>query len=101
MRLPLDIGSLHFVGMGGIGMSAIAEILLSMGYQVQGSDMNRNANVERLISKGAKAFIGHEARNVEGASVVVVSSAIKHDNPELVAARQAGIPSCFARGNAC
>jgi UDP-N-acetylmuramate--alanine ligase len=63
-----------------------------MGYSVQGSDMNRNANVERLISKGAKAFIGHEASNVEGASVVVVSSAIKHDNPELVAARQAGIP---------
>ncbi len=92
MRLPLNIGSLHFVGMGGIGMSAIAEILLSMGYQVQGSDMNRNANVERLVSKGAKAFIGHEASHVEGTSVVVVSSAIKNDNPELVAARQAGIP---------
>ena len=92
MQLPLDIGSLHFIGMGGIGMSAIAEILLSMGYSVQGSDMNKNANVERLISKGATAFIGHEASHVEGASVVVVSSAIKHDNPELVAARQAGIP---------
>lgn len=92
MRLPLDIGSLHFVGMGGIGMSAIAEILLNMGYQVQGSDMSANANVERLVSKGAKAYLGHEASNVKDASVVVVSSAIKYDNPELVAAREAGIP---------
>ncbi len=92
MRLPLNIGSLHFVGMGGIGMSAIAEVLLDLGYQVQGSDMSANANVKRLISKGAKAFTGHAAANVEGASVVVVSSAIKQNNPEVVAARAAGIP---------
>lgn len=92
MRLPLDVGSLHFIGMGGIGMSAIAEILLNMGYQVQGSDMSMNANVERLVAKGAKAFVGHEAQNVEGASVVVVSSAIKKTNPELMAARAAGLP---------
>lgn len=92
MRLPKDIGPLHFVGMGGIGMSAIAEVCLSLGYQVQGSDMNLNANVERLSEKGAKVFIGHEAGHVEGVGVLVVSSAIKPDNPELVAARQCGVP---------
>lgn len=92
MRLPLDIGSLHFVGMGGIGMSAIAEVCLNMGYAVQGSDMHANANIDRLVAKGAKAFIGHDEANVAGAGVLVVSSAIKRDNPELVAARRANLP---------
>lgn len=92
MQLPKQIGPIHFVGMGGIGMSAIAQVCLAMGYQVQGSDMAANANVERLVNLGAKAFVGHSAENVEGAGVIVVSSAIVHDNPELVAARAAGIP---------
>ena len=92
MQLPKDIGPLHFVGLGGIGMSAIAEVCLALGYQVQGSDMNQNANVERLVDKGAQVFIGHDAGHVADVGVVVVSSAIKRDNPELVAARAAGIP---------
>ena len=87
MRMPLNIGPLHFVGMGGIGMSAIAEILVDLGYQVQGSDLNSGANIERLKKKGVKAFVGHKAENIEEAQVVVVSSAIAPDNPELVAAR--------------
>lgn len=92
MQMPLNMGALHFVGMGGIGMSAIAEVCLNMGFSVQGSDMNAGANIDRLVAKGAKAFIGHEAANVTGAGVIVVSSAIKRDNPELVAARQLGLP---------
>ncbi len=92
MRMPLNVGPLHFVGMGGIGMSAIAEILLDLGYQVQASDLNAGANIVRLQKKGAKAFVGHKSENIEGAAVVVVSSAIQHDNPELVAARQLNKP---------
>ena len=92
MRLPKEIGPLHFVGLGGIGMSAIAEVCLALGYQVQGSDMARSANVDRLQEKGATVFIGHDGTHVAGAGVVVVSSAIKRDNPELVAARAAGVP---------
>ncbi len=92
MKLPKQIGPLHFVGMGGIGMSAIAQVCLALGYQVQGSDLSANANVERLVGLGAKAFVGHEGGHVTGAGVLVVSSAIKSDNPELVAARSAGIP---------
>ena len=92
MQMPLNVGPLHFVGMGGIGMSAIAEILLDLGYQVQGSDLNSGANIQRLKAKGAKAFVGHRAENIDGAGVVVVSSAIAHDNPELVAARELNKP---------
>ncbi len=91
MQLPKEIGPLHFVGMGGIGMSAIAEVCIALGYRVQGSDMSANANVERLMARGAKVFIGHDAGNIEGAGVLVVSSAIKTNNPELVAARSAGV----------
>jgi len=90
--LPFKIGTIHFVGIGGIGMSGIAEILHSLNYKVRGSDLADNANVKRLRDKGAKVFIGHDANNVDGAEVLVVSSAIKRDNPELTAARERLLP---------
>ncbi|OAF18096.1 UDP-N-acetylmuramate--L-alanine ligase [Bradyrhizobium neotropicale] len=92
MRLPREIGPIHFVGIGGIGMSGIAEVLVNLGYAVQGSDASDNYNLERLRKKGAKVSVGHKAENVDGAEVVVVSSAIKRDNPELMAARERRIP---------
>ncbi|MBT3234997.1 MAG: UDP-N-acetylmuramate--L-alanine ligase [Bdellovibrionales bacterium] len=82
----------HFIGIGGIGMSGIAEILLSLGFRVQGSDNSRSANVERLISLGAEVHIGHAKENIGEATVVTYSSAIKDDNPELVAAQQKSLP---------
>ncbi|HZP71053.1 MAG TPA: UDP-N-acetylmuramate--L-alanine ligase [Pseudolabrys sp.] len=87
MKLPRDIGPVHFVGIGGIGMSGIAEVLVNLGYSVTGSDVADSANVKRLRDKGVRIAIGHKAENIDGADVVVVSSAIKRDNPELVAAR--------------
>jgi UDP-N-acetylmuramate--alanine ligase len=90
--VPFDIGPVHFVGIGGIGMSAIAEIMLRIGYQVQGSDLRASANTERLSKLGAKVFIGHDAANVEGASALVFTSAVNEDNPELAAARARRIP---------
>ena len=90
--LPFPVGPVHFVGIGGIGMSGIAEVMLNLGYQVQGSDIRANPNVERLEGLGAKIAIGHAAENVEGAGAIVVSSAIKPNNPELVAARSKKIP---------
>jgi UDP-N-acetylmuramate--alanine ligase len=87
MKLPRDIGPVHFVGIGGIGMSGIAEVLCNLGYTVTGSDVADSANVKRLREKGIKVAIGHAAPNIDGADVVVVSSAIKRDNPELIAAR--------------
>jgi len=90
--LPLDIGMIHFVGIGGIGMSGIAETLRALGYQVQGSDISDNANVRRLRDLGINVEIGHRAENVESAQVVVVSTAVKADNPEVVAARARLIP---------
>ena len=92
MKLPRDIGPVHFVGIGGIGMSGIAEVLANLGYTVTGSDVAEGANVKRLRDKGIKVAIGHKAENVDGADVVVVSSAIKRDNPELVAARALRLP---------
>jgi UDP-N-acetylmuramate--alanine ligase len=92
MRLPREIGPIHFVGIGGIGMSGIAEVLINLGYTVQGSDASDNYNLDRLRKKGAKVSVGHKAENVDGADVVVVSTAIKRDNPELVAARAQRIP---------
>ncbi len=90
---PQSIGPLHFVGIGGIGMSGIAEILHALGYTVQGSDLSgESPNVRRLRDKGMTVFAGHEAAHIDGAAVVVMSSAIKPDNPELVAARQLRIP---------
>lgn len=90
--LPLDIGLVHFVGIGGIGMSGIAEVMHTLGYQVQGSDLSRNANVERLEGLGIKVHTGHSAENLGDAHVVVVSSAVKSDNPEVKEARANLIP---------
>ena len=92
MRLPRDIGPLHFVGIGGIGMSGIAEVMVNLGYTVQGSDQSANANVKRLRDKGMKISIGHSAENLTGVRVLVVSSAIKPDNPELIGARAQRLP---------
>jgi UDP-N-acetylmuramate--alanine ligase len=92
MKLPRDIGPIHFVGIGGIGMSGLAEVLANLGYHVQGSDVADSANVRRLRDKGIAVTIGHDARNLDGADVVVVSSAVKRDNPELLAARAQRLP---------
>jgi len=83
---------IHFVGIGGVGMSGIAEVLLTLGYRVTGSDARRSETVERLERLGAKVFTGHEAAHVEGAHVVVYSSAVARDNVEVASARQRGVP---------
>ena len=90
--LPLSIGTIHFVGIGGIGMSGIAEILHNLGYRVQGSDVSENANVQRLRETGIAVHIGHGEENLGDAQVGVVSSAIPRDNPEVTAARVRLIP---------
>jgi len=90
--IPLDIGAIHFVGIGGIGMSGIAEILHNLGYKVQGSDVAESANVQRLRAMGIEVHIGHVAENVADAKVVVVSSAIRPGNPEVDAARAKLVP---------
>ena len=90
--VPFELGPVHFIGIGGIGMSGIAEIMLRIGYTVQGSDSKASANTERLEKLGAKIFIGHEAVQVEGASAVVYSTAVKQDNPEMQAARERRLP---------
>ena len=90
--VPFDLGPVHFVGIGGIGMSAIAEIMLRIGYVVQGSDARASPNTERLQGLGAKIFIGHKAEQLDGASAVVFSTAIKPDNAELAAARERRLP---------
>ena len=92
MRLPRDIGPIHFVGIGGIGMSGIAEVLANQNYRVKGSDVADSPNVQRLRDRGIEVAIGHDAANLGDAAVVVVSSAIKRDNPELAAARARGLP---------
>ncbi len=91
-KLPGDVGPIHFVGIGGIGMSGIAEVLLNHGYVVQGSDLKRSKITERLESLGALVFEGQRAENLDGAEVVVISSAIKPGNPELDEARARGLP---------
>jgi UDP-N-acetylmuramate--alanine ligase len=90
--LPFDVGPVHFVGIGGIGMSGIAEVMLNLGYQVSGSDIKENANATRLAKRGAKIMIGHRAENIEGVGALVISSAIKSGNPEVDAARLKAIP---------
>jgi UDP-N-acetylmuramate--alanine ligase len=92
MKLPEKLGPIHFIGIGGIGMSGIAEVMANLGYTVQGSDANDNANVRRLSEKGIRTFVGHRAENVENAALVVVSTAIRRDNPELVEARERRLP---------
>jgi UDP-N-acetylmuramate--alanine ligase len=91
-QLREDIGPVHFVGIGGIGMSGIAEVLANLGHSVQGSDVAESANVQRLRARGIPVAIGHRAENLGDAKVVVVSSAIKRENPELVAARERLLP---------
>lgn len=83
---------IHFVGIGGAGMSGIAEVLVNLGYQVSGSDLARNAVTERLEALGARVSIGHDAANIEGANAVVVSTAVRSDNPEVLAARRLRVP---------
>ena len=90
--LPLDIGMMHFVGIGGIGMSGIAEILHNLGYQVQGSDIADGGNIQRLRALGIHVEIGHRPENLGGAQVVVISSAVMPDNPEVTAARARLLP---------
>ena len=90
--LPRSIGPIHFVGIGGIGMSGIAEVLHNLGYRVQGSDLVDSANVRRLIDLGIPVAVGHEAENLGAAEVVVISSAVKPDNAEVIAARVRRIP---------
>ena len=92
MKLPRELGPIHFIGIGGIGMSGIAEVLLNQGYSVQGSDASENANVVRLRERGASVFVGHKAENIGAAEVIVVSTAIRRDNPELIAAREKRLP---------
>ena len=92
MKMPQTIGLVHFIGIGGIGMSGIAEVLHNLGYAVQGSDQADGANVQRLRDKGIACFIGHKAENLGAAEVVVVSTAIKKSNPELAAAREKLLP---------
>jgi UDP-N-acetylmuramate--alanine ligase len=92
LKLPQDIGPIHFVGIGGIGMSGIAEVLCNLGYAVTGSDVADSANVKRLREKGIRVAVGHAANNIDDAHVVVISSAIKRDNPELIAARAQRLP---------
>ena len=91
-KLPTDIGPIHFVGIGGIGMSGIAEVLLNHGYDVQGSDLKASPITERLTRLGARTFVGQKAENLQGAEVVVISSAIKRGNPELDEAHRLGLP---------
>ncbi|WP_246796650.1 UDP-N-acetylmuramate--L-alanine ligase [Burkholderia perseverans] len=83
---------IHFVGIGGAGMSGIAEVLVNLGYEVSGSDLSRNAVTERLAALGARVAIGHDAANIEGANAVVTSTAVRSDNPEVLAARRLGVP---------
>ena len=90
--LPLNIGPIHFVGIGGIGMSGIAEVLHNLGYRVQGSDIAEGYNVSRLRKTGIPVAIGHDAANLGEAAVVVTSTAVKRDNPEVVAARARFLP---------
>ena len=92
MKQPNDLArrrikQVHFVGIGGAGMGGIAEVLANIGYEITGSDLAENAMTERLVSLGAKIYKGHTAKNITGANVVVVSSAVSDDNPEVVAAK--------------
>ncbi|MDR3411306.1 MAG: UDP-N-acetylmuramate--L-alanine ligase [Formivibrio sp.] len=83
---------IHFVGIGGVGMSGIAEVLLNLGFEISGSDLGSNATTQRLATAGARVALGHDAGNIAGADVVVISSAVKADNPEVLAAREKKIP---------
>jgi UDP-N-acetylmuramate--alanine ligase len=92
MKRMRRISTVHFVGIGGSGMSGIAEVMLSLGYKVQGSDLKRNAQIRRLENQGATVFLGHDRRNIRDADAVVVSSAVDESNPEVAAARDLLLP---------
>ncbi|RCL00429.1 MAG: UDP-N-acetylmuramate--alanine ligase [Candidatus Tokpelaia sp. JSC085] len=92
MKMPLDVGFIHFIGIGGIGMSGIAKVLHHLGYKVQGSDQANNTNVVRLREMGIQVLIGHAAENLCKAQVVVISAAIKKNNPEYISAREKRLP---------
>ena len=92
VTLPLSIGNIHFIGIGGIGMSGIAEVLHELGYVITGSDIAKNSNIERLIKLGISIKIGHSKKNVINKSIVVISSAINNNNIELQSARKQKIP---------
>ena len=88
--MKINIGSnevVHFIGVGGIGMSGLAQIMNNMGFNIQGSDLNRNKNTERLIKSGIQVYFGHHKKNLSKATMIVTSSAIKKNNSELIAAR--------------
>ena len=86
------IHHIHFVGVGGSGMSGIAEVLLNLGYRITGSDLSDSATLRRLADLGIGTFVGHAAANVEGADAVVTSTAVQADNPEVLTAREKRIP---------
>src|SRR3954452_23799459 len=90
--VPFELGTVHLIGIGGIGIFRIAEIMIRIGYTVQGSDAKASANTERLEKLGARIFIGQDAANVEGASAIVYSTAIKADNVEMAAGRDKRLP---------
>jgi len=91
-NLLKNIRKIHFVGIGGVGMSAIAKVLLQMGYTITGSDLNKSETIDKLVKNGAHIFIGHSSENVHDAEAVVVSTAISKTNPEVLLAREKGIP---------
>ena len=91
-QMPFETGPVHFVGIGGIGMSGIAEVMINLGYQVQGSDIRGSDIIERLRGLGAAIYIGQKAEQIHGAGAIVVSSAIPKENVELVEARALTIP---------
>ena len=91
-NIPQNVGKFHFIGIGGIGMSGIAEILIQSGYLVQGSDLKPSENTKRLEKKGIKVFIGHKRKNIDTVKAVVFSSAIKKDNPEIRESKKNKIP---------
>ena len=93
-------GILHFIGIGGIGMSGIAEVLINLGYKVTGSDLIENQNVSRLKKLGINIFIGHKKENIEDAAMVVISSAINQDNEEILEAKKKKITYCEKSRNA-
>lgn len=91
-NMQTQVRQIHFIGIGGVGMGGIAEVMHNLGYTISGSDIAENALVKRLVGLGAKIHIGHDESNVKGADVVVISSAVSDDNPEVVAAREQRIP---------
>ena len=95
-NLPLSIGNIHFIGIGGIGMSGIAEVLNELGYQVTGSDLSENSNTKRLNGLGIKILIGHKKSNIQNSNIVEISTAINNNNIELIEAKKKGFDVILA-----